>query len=71
MFLLKKKKIIEKFIRYGQGEKILPFYFMGWLECTANTAADWLSKILNNVHVEEDGDFSQIKKIRHSGALLI
>jgi len=67
----KEKKIIEKFISYGQGEKILPFYFMGWLECTANTANDWLSKILNNVHVEADGDFSQIKKIRHSGALLI
>lgn len=65
------KKIIEKLVRYGQGEKILPFYFMGWLECTANTAADWLSKILNNVHVETDRDFSQVEKIIHEGALLI
>lgn len=65
------KKIIQKYIDYGQGEKVLPFYFMGWVICTANTASDWLSKILNNVHVEADGDFSQIKKIRHSGALLI
>lgn len=65
------KKIIEKFIRYRQGEKILPFEFMGWVICTANTASDCLSKILNNVHVEVDGDFSQVEKILHSGALLI
>jgi len=64
------KKIIQKYIDYGQGEKVLPFYFMDWVICTANTVADWLSKILNNVHVG-DGDFTQIKKIRHSSALLI
>ena len=32
------KNIIRQMVRYGQGEKILPFYFMGWVECTANTA---------------------------------
>ena len=64
------KKIIQKYIDYGQGEKVLPFYFMGWVICTANTAADWLSKILNNVHVG-NGDFTQIKIILHSGGLLI
>lgn len=65
------KKIIKKYVDYGQGEKILPFEFMGWVICTANTANDWISVILNNVHVEEDGDFSQIEKIRHEGALFI
>lgn len=64
------KKIIKKFVDYGQGEKILPFEFMGWVTCTANTANDWLSGILDNVHVG-DGDFSQVEKIFHSGALLI
>ena len=32
------KDFIEKLVRYGQGEKVLPFYFMGWVVCTANTA---------------------------------
>ena len=64
------KKIIKKYVDYGQGEKILPFAFMGWVICTANTAADWLSKILNNVHVG-DGDFTQIEKIQHTGMLVI
>lgn len=64
------KKIIKKFVNYGKGEEILPFEFMGWIRCTANTAADWLSGILDNVHVGE-GDFSQVEKIIHSGALLI
>lgn len=65
------KRIIKKFVDYGQDEKVLPFPFMGWVVCTANTANDWLSGILNNVHVEEDGDFSQVSKIKHTGALLI
>ena len=65
------KKIIKKFVDYGQGEKVLPFEFMGWVVCTANTANDWLSVTLNNVHVEVYGDFSQVEKITHEGALLI
>ena len=64
------KEIIQKYIRYGKGENVLPFYFMGWVICTANTAAAWLSETLNNVHVG-DGDFSQAEKITHSGALVI
>lgn len=59
------KDFIEKLVRYGQGEKILPFYFMGWVLCTANTAHDWLSGILDNV----TSDFSQVEQITHSGAL--
>lgn len=65
------KKIIKKYVDYGQCEKVLPFEFMGWVVCTANTANDWLSGTLNNVHVEVDGDFSQVEKITHEGALLI
>ena len=33
-------------------------------------ANDWISGILDNVHVGE-GDFTQIEKIRHEGALFI
>lgn len=65
------KDIIRRMVRYGQGEKILPFYFMGWVECTANTANDWISGSLNNVHTEIDGDFSQIEQIVHNGAMVI
>ena len=65
------KKIIKKYVNYGYGEKILPFEFMGWVECIANTANDWIEGSLNNVHVEIDGDFSQIEKITHNGAMVI
>jgi len=61
------KDFIEKLVRYGQGKKILPFYFMGWVLCTANTAHDWLSGILDNA----TDDFSQVEQITHSGALII
>ena len=61
------KDFIEKLVRYGQGEKILPFYFMGGVACTANTAHDWLSGILDNAN----GNFSQFEQITHTGALII
>ena len=65
------KAIIRKMVQYGKGDDMLPFYFMGWVVCTANTANDWLSGILNNVHTEVDGDFSQVEQITHNGALVI
>lgn len=60
------KDFIEKLVRYGQGAKILPFYFMGWVVCTANTAHDWLSGILDNTN-----NFSQLEQITHNGAMII
>ena len=51
---------------------MLPFEFMGWVPCIADTAYDWLfTYTLNNVHVEGDKDFSQAERITHTGALLI
>lgn len=51
---------------------MLPFSFMGWVECIAYTAWDWqFSGLLNNVHTERDGDYSQAEKITHTGALLV
>lgn len=65
------KAIINKLVSSGQGNRMLPFPFMGWVECIAYTAYDWMSETLNNVHVENDKDFSQIESINHLGALLI
>lgn len=66
------KKIILDYVKTGNGEKILPFYFMGWVECIANTAYQWIfTSTQNNVHVEKDGDFSQVEKITHTGAMII
>lgn len=59
-------------VENGDGDKLLPFYFMGWVMCIANTAYDWAwTDMLNNVHVEPDRDFSQVEQITHTGALLI
>lgn len=60
------KDFIHRVVRYGQGDKILPFAFMGWVVCTANTANDWLSGILDNTN-----DFSQLEQVTHTGALVI
>ncbi|MBQ6435606.1 MAG: DUF1749 domain-containing protein [Synergistaceae bacterium] len=68
----REKQIILEYVESGNGDKILPFYFMGWVECIAKTAYQWLfTPTLNNVHVEADGDFSQAEKITHTGAMII
>ena len=66
------KRVIWEQVEQGDGEKMLPFPFMGWVDCIANTAYDWqFSGLLNNVHTAKDGDFSQAEKITHTGALLV
>jgi len=66
------KQIVKRMVETGHGQAFLPFYFMGWLPCYADTAYQWLfTDTLNNVHVEKDGEFSQCEKITHTGALLI
>ena len=68
----REKDLICKFVERGDGEKILPFYFMGWLICTARTGYQWLfSEILDNVHLERNGNFDQASRITHTGAMLI
>lgn len=68
----KEKRLICKQVDNGDGNKMLPFPFMGWVECIANTAWDWqFSGLLNNVHTARNGDFSQAEKITHTGALLV
>ncbi|MBU3199227.1 DUF1749 domain-containing protein [Clostridium estertheticum] len=66
------KEMIREQVKRGDGQKMLPFYFMGWVSCVADTAYQWLfTNILNNVHVEADQDFSQVSGITHTGALVI
>ena len=66
------KKIIKEQVERGDGNKMLPFPFMGWVECIADTAYDWqFSGLLNNVHKAKDGNFSQAERITHTGALLV
>lgn len=66
------KHRIKEQVERGDGNKMLPFPFMGWVDCIANTAYDWLfSGLLNNVHTAKDGDFSQAGRITHTGALLV
>lgn len=69
---VQEKNIVRSMHDNGKGEDMLPFAFMGWVPCIADTAYDWLfSDTLNNVHVEADKDFSQVAEITHTGALLI
>lgn len=68
----REKQIIKEQVECGDGDKMLPFPFMGWVPCIANTAYDWqFSGLLNNVHTAKNGDFSQAGKIAHTGALLV
>ncbi|MBQ8708078.1 MAG: alpha/beta fold hydrolase [Succinivibrionaceae bacterium] len=68
----REKQIIREMAESGRGDEMLPAPFMGWVDCIAHTAWDWLfSGILNNVHTARNGDFSQAEKIVHTGALLV
>lgn len=68
----REKQSIKEQVERGDGDKMLPFPFMGWVECIVNTAYDWqFSGLLNNVHTAKDGDFSQAEQITHTGALLV
>lgn len=66
------KRTVRKMCESGCGNERLPFDLLGWIPCIADTACDWLfSDTLNNVHVEAERDFSQVKSVTHRGALLI
>lgn len=68
----REKELIKAQVEHGDGDKMLPFPFMGWVTCIADTAWDWqFSGLLNNVHTAKDGDFSQASSLSHTGALLV
>ena len=35
----REKEIIKEQVERGDGDQMLPFPFMGWVECVANTAS--------------------------------
>ena len=54
------------------GGRMLPFPFMGWTPMIARKAWQWLWRNpLDNVHSDPDGDFSEVRRIHHIGALII
>ena len=66
------RNIVRSRVDEGRGKEMLPFTLLGWIPCIADTAYNWLfTDTLNNVHVEQDKDFSQAEQITHTGALLI
>ncbi len=66
------RAVVRSMVEHGRGQERLPFPLLGWIDCVADTAHDWLfSDVLDNVHVERDADFSQVASIKHAGALLI
>ena len=68
----REKTLIKEQVERGDGDKMLPFPFMGWVTCIADTAWDWqFSNLLNNVHTAKDGDFSQASAVSHTGDLLV
>ena len=68
----RERAVVQGMVAAGRGGQMLPFELMGWVPCIASTAWDRLfSDELDNVHVEDDGDFTQVGAITHIGALLI
>lgn len=66
------KQIIRYFMDDGMQNRMLPFPFMGFAPMIARTAAQWLCKNpLDNVHSDEDGDFSEVERIKQTCALVI
>ena len=68
----KEINLIKEYKEQKKDDTIIPFLLFGWYECTTKTAYDWVfNNILDNIHFEKDGDFSQINSINHSGAMVI
>lgn len=66
------RRMIRAYVESGRGNELLPFPFIGWAPMIASTAWQWLWKNpLDNVHSDPDGDFSEVEKIRQTGALII
>ncbi len=65
-------KLIKDYKEQKRDDEIMPFLLFGWYQCNVKSAYDWVyNNILDNIHYEKDGDFSQISNITHSGAIII
>ena len=62
------RELIRQLYERGDGDKMLPFLLMGWVECTVGTAYDWVhSGLLNNVHTSPDGELTEQREQSHAG----
>ncbi|WP_295730429.1 alpha/beta hydrolase [uncultured Limosilactobacillus sp.] len=68
----RQRAVIKQRLADGRANQRLPFNLFRWLSSTALTAHRWLTDdTLNNVHPGQQGDFSQLRRINYTGALLI
>lgn len=66
------QRIIKSYVDSVRGGQMLPFPVMGWAPMLACTAWQWLWRNpLDNVHSTPDGDFSEVARIKQTGALII
>ena len=64
--------VIKELKLKNKDNEIIPFLLFGWYECTVWTAYNWAyNNILDNIHTDKDGDFSQINNIIHYGAMIV
>lgn len=64
--------VIDRMVEDGLGEKMLPFDLFGWAPMQAATARQWINaNPLDNVHLDDDRDFSQVEAVAQSGALFV
>ncbi|MFR0771593.1 alpha/beta hydrolase [Limosilactobacillus pontis] len=66
------RQVIKQWFTSGKYNKILPFRLFRWLSSTTVTAKRWLADdMLNNVHFGQDKDYTQLEKIKFTGAWMI
>ena len=66
------RTIIDGAVARGEGDTMLPFDLFGWAPMLARTAYQWIhDNPLDNVHLSDDRDFTQVERITQTGALFI
>lgn len=66
------RECVRSMVERGEGKKMLPFPLLGWIDCIADTAWQWLfSGTLDNVDADGKGNFPQLARMAHKGALVI
>ncbi|WP_295730495.1 DUF1749 domain-containing protein [uncultured Limosilactobacillus sp.] len=68
----RQRQLINEQLASGKEKQILPFRLFRWLTSTAGNAQRWLTDdTLNNVHSDQNGDYTQLANVNYTGVLLI
>lgn len=68
----RERTIIDLMANGKRGNKMLPFDLFGWAPMQASTASQWIhNNPLDNVHLDDNRDFSQVEAVTQSGALFV